>query len=113
MDYEQKELLQPIWSNMTTLLGGFKCHLEDSESNQWSEFLRETPQWKALKEIEVEAQEEIGMDLENAREFAKALVRKQQAIKDECYEIGKKWFADLVEKRRAARDEKRAAKEAS
>jgi hypothetical protein len=98
MNYDEKELLQPIWSTRTVLKGGFVCHLEDAEVNEWLEFAHTTPQWERVSQLSVEKQNVRGLPPETVNEIAMRIQRDEQQIDRELYEIGKSWFAGLVER---------------
>ena len=95
---DEHNRFQPLYA--ITLVGGFNCRLTSNERNLWHEFVGGTPQWADLKRNvhrlnALFAQQhgtsaDLGSDIRGIQE-------SQEAIGARLYEIGKKWYADLIE----------------
>jgi hypothetical protein len=88
------------------LLGGFNCYLTTDEENEWTEMLRATSEHARLTEL-MRVGGLLAIRLRAGHECRDELYDVAKAcdeLENQCFGIGKEWFAGLKE-RRAAADE--------
>jgi hypothetical protein len=109
-DYEEHLIRKPLGAESINLFGSYNCDITSDERNEWGEYLRTTEEWRRYEELSVEINSHALYRADNPEEskvILEPLFREQQALKRQCYEIGKKWFEGLLERRREAREAKK------
>lgn len=95
---DKHDRFQP--KNNAELIGGFRCQLTDDESNLWHEFVIGTPALMDLRGNERRLRALVAQQHGTSANMGSIIIGIQEAqsvIKERLYEIGKKWYADLIE----------------
>lgn len=87
------------------LLGGFYCHLLDSERNEWGEYVHAHLVYAKHVELAINAdalEAAVNGGATQLLDALKAAMSEYQISKRALFEVGKEWHAEVIAPRIAA-----------